>query len=251
MKKGYLITFEGSDGAGKSTQIDLLRQGLEHHGFKVRQVREPGGTPIGEKIRSILKDPNLTEMKPETELLLMNAARAQLVREVIKPALDAGEVVLCDRYYHSTVLYQIFGRKLDPIFTHATIQFAVDGVLPDVTFLLYLDPEKAVERTGKRDIAAGKDRFEAGPSEFHKNVQEGIKWLREKEAGSNGKLIAINADDTKENLANEIYRCCVARIGTMKEGQLDVKPIIHGPKGLVTSFKAEKHPTATGLITTT
>ena len=93
MKKGYFITFEGSDGAGKSTQIDLLRQGLEHHGFKVRQLREPGGTPIGEKIRSILKDPNLTEMKPETELFLLNAARAQLVREVIKPALEAGEIV--------------------------------------------------------------------------------------------------------------------------------------------------------------
>lgn len=240
LKKGYFITFEGSDGAGKSTQIDLLRQGLESSGFKVRQLREPGGTLIGEKIRAILKDPNLGNMKPETELLLLNASRAQLVREVIRPALEAGEIVVCDRYYHSTLLYQVFGRELDPAYTHATIQFAIEDTVPDLTFLLFLDPEKAKERTGKRDIALGQDRFEAGSSKFYDNIQRGIEWLKSREANSLGKLVAINADDTLENLANEIYRCSAFGISKLREGQLDVtKPIVK-PQDLLTGATLTK-----------
>lgn len=234
MKKGYFITFEGSDGAGKSTQIGLLQQGLEMAGFKVRKLREPGGTPIGEKIRSILKDPGSKEMKPETELLLMSGARAQLVREVIRPALEAGEIVLCDRYYHSTLVYQGFGRKIDQTFIMANVQFAIENTMPDVTFLLYLDEAKAQERLIKRDGAAGQDRFEAEKdTDFHKGVQEGIEWLKSKEKGTGGKLIAINADDTIENLANEIYRCVASRISMLERSQLDTKQIVEG-KGIIT-----------------
>src|SRR6516225_2262640 len=112
--KGLFISFEGTEGCGKSTQISLLADRLRKMGCFVRSLREPGGTPIGEEIRHTLKHSHANQaMTPETELLLMNASRAQLVREVIRPALDAGEVVLCDRFYDSTVAYQGYGRQLD------------------------------------------------------------------------------------------------------------------------------------------
>src|SRR6476661_1506609 len=112
--KRLFITFEGTEGSGKSTQIALLEQRLLGTGRDVVKLREPGGTPIGEEIRHTLKHSEInTGMKPETELLLMNAARAQLVREIIRPALNAGKVVLCDRFYDSTIAYQGHGRGLD------------------------------------------------------------------------------------------------------------------------------------------
>jgi dTMP kinase len=233
MKQGYFITFEGSDGAGKSTQLDLLAQALEMHGFNVLRVREPGGTPIGEKIRHIFKDPNLKEMCPETELFLVNAARAQLVREVIKPALEAGKVVLCDRYYHSTVLYQAFGRGLDQNMVKATIQFAIDGVVPDVTFLLFLEREEAKKRSKLR---GAKDRLESDQEAFFDRIQQGIDWMKE---NASNKLVPINANDSKENLANEIYRCTAARISELAKSQLSMKPLIVGADGKEVSFHKE------------
>ncbi len=222
LKKGYFISFEGSDGAGKSTQIDLLRQALQHHGFTVRMIREPGGTKIGEKLRDILKDPKNKNLCPEAELLLMNASRAQLVREVIKPALEAGEIVLCDRYYHSTVIYQGFGRQLDPNIVRATIQLATEDVLPDVTFVLFLTAEEAKKRCEQRNDTD--TRFEEEDKQFKERIQQGIDWLIAQESSTKGKIVAINSDNTKENIHNEIYKCCVARIGSMKEGQLQVDP---------------------------
>ena len=112
--KGLFITFEGTEGSGKSTQISLLAERLRELGHTVRTLREPGGTPIGEEIRHTLKHSKDNDaMTPEAELLLMNASRAQLVREVIRPALAAGEIVLCDRFYDSTTAYQGYGRQLD------------------------------------------------------------------------------------------------------------------------------------------
>src|SRR5512144_3105888 len=111
---GLFITFEGTEGSGKSTQISLLAEHLRSLGHTVRTLREPGGTPIGEEIRHTLKHSHANQaMTAETELLLMNASRAQLVREVIRPALQAGEIVLCDRFYDSTTVYQGYGRQLD------------------------------------------------------------------------------------------------------------------------------------------
>jgi dTMP kinase len=134
---GLLITFEGTEGGGKSTQIQLLAQRLRELGRTVRVLREPGGTPIGEEIRHTLKHSDANRaMTREAELLLMNASRAQLVREVIRPALAAGEVVLCDRFYDSTTAYQGHGRQLDLARVRAIIDFAVEDTRPHLTLLL-------------------------------------------------------------------------------------------------------------------
>src|SRR5512138_2589427 len=124
--KGRFITFEGTEGSGKTTQISLLAQRLRRMGHTVRTLREPGGTPIGEEIRHTLKHSHANQaMTPETELLLMNASRAQLVREVIRPALNAGGIVLCDRFYDSTTAYQGYGRQLNLAMVEAIIDVAV------------------------------------------------------------------------------------------------------------------------------
>jgi dTMP kinase len=138
VSKGLFITFEGTEGCGKSTQVKLLTERLRALGHPVRTLREPGGTPIGEEIRHTLKHSKNNEaMTAEAELLLMNASRAQLVREIIQPALAAGEMVLCDRFYDSTTAYQGFGRGLDLEKVRAIIGFAVGKTKPDLTLLLH------------------------------------------------------------------------------------------------------------------
>jgi dTMP kinase len=135
--KGLFISFEGTEGSGKSTQITLLAERLRALPKTVRLLREPGGTPIGEEIRHTLKhSAHNAAMTAEAELLLMNASRAQIVREVIRPALAAGEIVLCDRFYDSTTAYQGYGRQLDLARVAATIDFAVGATRPDLTLLL-------------------------------------------------------------------------------------------------------------------
>src|SRR5216684_3554857 len=135
--KGLFITFEGNEGSGKSTQVASLTARLESLGHKVRVLREPGGTPIGEEIRHTLKhSKDNAAMTPEAELLLMNASRAQLVREVIRPALAAGEIVLSDRFYDSTTAYQGHGRALDLKMVEAVVNFAVGETRPHLTLLL-------------------------------------------------------------------------------------------------------------------
>src|SRR3989442_11266177 len=136
---GLFITFEGTEGSGKSTQISLLAERLRGMGFSVRTTREPGGTPIGEEIRHTLKhSADNQAMTAEAELLLMNASRAQLVREVIRPALAAGEIVLSDRFYDSTTAYQGYGRGLELHTVKAITDFAVGQTRPDMTVLLVL-----------------------------------------------------------------------------------------------------------------
>ena len=146
MTKGLFITFEGTEGCGKSTQVELLARRLRAFGHRVRTLREPGGTPIGEEIRHTLKhSKNNAAMTAEAELLLMNASRAQLVREVIRPALDAGEIILCDRFYDSTTAYQGHGRELDLQMVKAVIDIAVGATRPDLTLLLTVSPIIAFE----------------------------------------------------------------------------------------------------------
>lgn len=149
--KGLFITFEGTEGGGKSTQIQLLGARLRELGRAVRVLREPGGTPIGEEIRHTLQHSEANDaMTPEAELLLLNASRAQLVREVIRPALAAGEVVLCDRFYDSTTAYQGHGRQLDLARVKAIIDFAVEGTRPDLTLLLDIPLEVSEARRRSR-----------------------------------------------------------------------------------------------------
>src|SRR5438067_10375152 len=135
--KGVFITFEGTEGSGKSSQIRFLTERLRAAGRTVRSLREPGGTPIGEEIRHTLKHSQHNQaMTPEAELLLMNASRAQLVRETIRPALAANGVVLCDRFYDSTIAYQGYRRQLDLNVVRAMIEFEVGQTRPDLTVLL-------------------------------------------------------------------------------------------------------------------
>ena len=132
MPKGLFITFEGTEGCGKSTQVELLAQRLSALGHRVRTLREPGGTPIGEEIRHTLKHSKDNEaMTAQAELLLMNASRAQLVREVVRPALAAGEIIVCDRFYDSTTAYQGYGRQLDLKMVQAVIDIAVGETRPE------------------------------------------------------------------------------------------------------------------------
>jgi dTMP kinase len=149
--KGLFITFEGTEGSGKSTQVPLLVERLREWGHAVRIFREPGGTPIGEEIRHTLKHSHANAaMTAETELLLMNASRAQLVREVIRPALSRGEIIICDRFYDSTTAYQGYGRQLDLATVRHVIDLAVGHTRPDLTLLLRLPLAVSEERMRSR-----------------------------------------------------------------------------------------------------
>src|SRR5437868_8068134 len=148
---GVFITFEGTEGSGKSTQIKLLADRLAKLGHEVIALREPGGTPISEEIRHLLKHSAANRaMTPETELLLMNAARAQLVREVIRPSLAAGKVVLCDRFFDSTIVYQGHGRGLDLVEVRRIVNYAVGNTLPDLTVLLRVPLAISEQRRARR-----------------------------------------------------------------------------------------------------
>ncbi len=179
--RGIFISFEGSDGCGKSTQIRLLARRLEESGVRVCTTREPGGTPLGEEIRPLLQTAREGErMTPETELLLFAASRAQLVREVIEPALAAGTTVLADRFLDSTTVYQGVARRLDPEWVRAINEFAVGALRPDLTVLLDLEPLAARERIDARRAPGVanttdpvRDRMESQPPEFYEAVRAG------------------------------------------------------------------------------
>jgi dTMP kinase len=177
MAKGVFISFEGSEGCGKTTQIELLTRHLRGIGYRVRTTREPGGTPLGEEIRHTLKhSKNNAAMTPEAELLLMNASRAQLVREVIRPALENGEVVVCDRFYDSTMAYQGYGRQLDLKLVQSVIDVAVGGTRPDLTLLLTVTPEISELRRAMRQstLSFMRDRIEEADREFFERVEQGF-----------------------------------------------------------------------------
>jgi dTMP kinase len=178
--KGRLITFEGNEGSGKSTQISLLATRLRSLRHSVRTLREPGGTAIGEEIRHTLKhSQNNQAMTAEAELLLMNASRAQLVREIIRPALQAAEIVLCDRFYDSTTAYQGYGRQLDLKMVQAIIDAAVGETRPDLTLLLLVPQSTSEERRSVRQAAlpAIRDRMEEADREFFLRVARGYEAI--------------------------------------------------------------------------
>jgi dTMP kinase len=175
---GYFITFEGPDGAGKSTQIHLLNDYLKSKGWDTVVTREPGGTPIGEKIRSIILDVENRDMNPITEMFLYAAARAQHVSQVIKPALKQGKIVLCDRFVDSSIAYQGFGRELGVEMVEKVNRFALQGITPDITLLFDINPEKGLERSAMRH--RGVDRLEEEKLDFHRRVYEGYVLLSRK-----------------------------------------------------------------------
>ncbi len=203
---GLLISFEGTEGCGKTTQIARLAERLRGCGRSVKLVREPGGTPFGEEIRHTLKHSQQNHaMTAEAELLLMNASRAQLVREIIRPALAAGEIVLCDRFYDSTTAYQGYGRGLDLKLIRGIIDFAVGETRPKLTLLLLISPEASAARLASRQSAqpVSRDRFEEADREFFDRVAQGYRAIA---AAEPGRVKVVEAAASVEVVDAEIWK---------------------------------------------
>lgn len=196
MKRGYFITFEGGDGSGKSTQIKLLQDFLTEQGYHVLLTREPGGTAISEKIRDIILDKKNAEMCDMTETMLYAAARAQLVQQVIKPAVDGGDIVICDRFVDSSIAYQAWGRGLGDLVWDIN-RHAVGDYMPDLTILLKLDPMQGMKRIKSRE----QDRIELSSDDFHRKVYEGYLNL---EAMDPDRIKGIDASQEIDRIAEQI-----------------------------------------------
>ena len=188
MMKGIFITFEGIDGCGKSTQCELLKDYLTDNGKDFIFVREPGGTVIGERIREILLDKKNTQMTARTELMLFEAARAQITDEVIRPALDEGKTVICDRFFDSSSAYQGKARGMGMEFVSDLNMAATGGLKPDITFFFDISAEEALERRGKRGEAS--DRIELAGLKFQEDVRQGYLELAD---NSDGRIVTIDA----------------------------------------------------------
>lgn len=174
MKTGLFITFEGTDGSGKTTQIKLLEAYMKKKGYEVVLSREPGGTRVSEIIRDIILDPRNKEIVPLTEMILYAASRAQHVAEIIEPAIESGKIVICDRYVDSSYAYQGAGRGVDLKSVADVNRIAVHGTVPDITFFLDIDPEISIKR---RINSTGADRIEQEKLDFHRRVYDGYKKL--------------------------------------------------------------------------
>ncbi|MBE5754106.1 MAG: dTMP kinase [Clostridiales bacterium] len=190
--KGTFITFEGCEGVGKSRQIKLLEEYLQKHNIKYYLTREPGGTPVSEQIRNVILDGKNVSMTDECEALLYAAARVQLLKEVVKPKLDAGELVLCDRYVDSSLAYQGYARGLGVEFVEKINDYAIKNFMPDYTLFLNLPPEDAFKRKGGVDKG---DRVELSGMDFHKKVYAGYLDLAKKYPS---RYIVIDASGEKE-----------------------------------------------------
>lgn len=208
---GIFITFEGPDASGKTTQIGFLREYLEKEKISFILTREPGGTEIGDQIRSVLLDRKNEGILPVTEALLYAASRAQLVGEVIRPALQDGYIVISDRFLDSSIAYQGFGRKLGEIVQTVNAP-AVDGVRPDLTFLLKTEP--SVMR--QRRAASEEDRMEAQKEAFHREVLQGYLKLA---ADEPERIRVIDGERPAEEIAEEI-RICVKELYKKRTGKM-------------------------------
>jgi len=197
---GILITFEGVEGCGKSTQANFFRDWLVSRDTECILTREPGGTSLGEQIRKILLEPSPVRIDPLTELLLYIASRAQIVQEVIKPALDGGKIVLVDRFYDSTMAYQGWGRGLDRKMIREINRFAVSGVVPDVTFVLDIAPEIGLSRVTNRSSDNLPDRIEAERISFHRRVRDGFLQI----AGEEDRCYLIDGARSADVIQREL-----------------------------------------------
>jgi len=196
VRRGLFVTFEGPEGSGKTTLIQGLQERLATRGGEAMVLREPGGTNIGERIRAVLLDLSSKDMCAEAELLLMEASRAQLVREKILPALEAGLVVLCDRYADASVAYQGFGRGLGDKLVERFNEFATGGLEPDLTFLCLLPPAEGRARLQHRKT----DRLDREALEFHERVYEGYLALA---ASGQPRLVTLDATRTPEQMLDD------------------------------------------------
>lgn len=207
MQKGYFISFEGSEGSGKSTQIARLAKRLEALKKTVLLTREPGGTYLSETIRKLLKEPN-TGIVPEAELLLFAASRVQLVQTLILPALQADSIVLSDRFTDSTLAYQGFGRKMDLAFIEQLNAFATKGLVPDCTILLDIAPETGLQRAKARHTQAA-DRLEQEALSFYTDVRAAYLELAKTQAS---RFIVIGADQDPDTIEATIWHALSPRL---------------------------------------
>ena len=199
---GSLITFEGIDGSGKSTQIQMLEHEFNKLGVEYKTFREPGGTELSEKIREILLDKENIELISTAESLLFAAARAQLTAEQIKPAIEKGEFVICDRFTDSTIAYQGYGRGLNIKQLEDINYIATDGLTPDITFILDISPEAAAVRM-KAEVS---DRMEETGVDFFRRIRGGYRQIKEQNPN---RYRLINGEQSPENVFNEIKEIIV------------------------------------------
>lgn len=193
------ITIEGPDGGGKTTQMNLLVPALQQQGFDIVRTREPGGTEIGDQIRSVIMDMKNKSMDPRTEILLFCASRAQLVEELIRPSLAAGKIVLCDRYADSTMAYQGYGHGLDKTVLTHLLDFATGGLKPDLTLLLDISAEAGLRR---RLVNHDEwNRMDDYALQFHERVRKGYLEMA---AAEPTRFVVINADRSPEEIHEEI-----------------------------------------------
>ena len=197
MSRGIFISIEGPDGSGKSTQIENIKEFFHDKNMDIIFTREPGGTPIGERIRGIILDRKCSEMDPMTEAMLYAAARAQHVAQVIRPALEKGKIVICDRFVDSSIAYQGYGRKLGEAVASIN-HFAVKECMPDMTILLKLDPSVGKDRISEDQ----QDRLEAEREAFHQEVYKGYLEL---EKNFPDRIVGIDADRGIDEIKVDIY----------------------------------------------
>ena len=197
MRRGRLITFEGPDGSGKTTQIRHALAWLRARGVRAQAVREPGGTRVGERVRALLLDPD-ARMTPETELFLFLAARAQLAREKVHPLLSRGVTVLADRFQDSTTVYQGYASGLPMEMLELCGRLATAGLKPDLTFVFDVDPRTGLARGGRRD------RVERKSLAFHRRVRAGYRWLCKREPRRMVWVARAGADEVKRTVSRNL-----------------------------------------------
>jgi dTMP kinase len=213
-KKGIIILFitlEGPEGSGKTSHIPPLVEYLRAKGYTTFSTREPGGTPIGEQIRTVIHDLKNHEMHPRTETLLYQAARAQIVEQVIKPRLADGEIVISDRYYDSTIAYQGYGHQQDLEQVRTLVKYATGGLVPDLTVLLDLDVEEGLKRKKKDNEW---NRLDAYTVEFHQRVRKGYQEMVKAEPT---RFVVVDAGQKWEAVQEELRTVIVDKLQARNE----------------------------------
>ena len=209
MHSGRLITFEGLDGCGKTTQLEKAKDWLTEQGYDVLKTRQPGGTKIGRQIRSILLDPEHEELQPESELLLYLSDRIQHIQETIIPAKATGKIVLCDRFHDSTVAYQGYGRGLNLNSIESVVAHCIKPYDPDLTILLNISPETVPLRLEQREEYAEKDRLDLESLNFFKKIAQGFQVLA---AAETERYVCLNGEQDIEVIHQEIVSVLQERL---------------------------------------